>query len=53
MRVEQKYKQISASLTHVGLVEPIVVFSAGRGKYLVLDARRPDWLNVLLQKPKK
>jgi hypothetical protein len=40
MRLEQKYKQIAASLTHVGLVEPIVVFSAGRGKYLVLDGHK-------------
>ena len=40
MRRDRKYKQIAASLTHVGLIEPIVVFSAGRGKYLVLDGHK-------------
>jgi len=40
MRKDKKYKQIAASLTHVGLIEPIVVFPAGRGKYLVLDGHK-------------
>ena len=40
MRRDRKYSQIAASLTHVGLIEPIVVFSAGRGKYLVLDGHK-------------
>jgi hypothetical protein len=40
MRNEKKYKQIAASLKHVGLIEPIVVFPAGHGKYLVLDGHK-------------
>lgn len=40
IRRDQKYKQIAASLEHVGLIEPIVVFSAGRGRYLVLDGHK-------------
>jgi hypothetical protein len=40
IRRDQKYKQIATSLEHVGLIEPIVVFSAGRGKYLVLDGHK-------------
>ena len=39
-RRDQKYKQIAASLEHVGLIEPIVVFSAGRGKYFVVDGEK-------------
>lgn len=40
IRKDQKYTQIACSLTHVGLIEPIVVFHAGRGKYLVLDGHK-------------
>jgi hypothetical protein len=40
MRKDKKYRQIAASLTHVGLIEPIVVFPAGRGKFLVLDGHK-------------
>ena len=40
VRKDQKYSQIAASLAHVGLIEPIVVFPAGRGKYLVLDGHK-------------
>ena len=40
IRRDPKYKQIAASLEHVGLIEPIVVFAAGRGKYLVLDGHK-------------
>ena len=40
IRRDAKYKQIAASLEHVGLIEPIVVFAAGRGKYLVLDGHK-------------
>lgn len=40
IRKDRKYKQIAASLTHVGLIEPIVVFPAGRGKFLVLDGHK-------------
>lgn len=31
------YLQISASLEHVGLIEPVVVFPRGRNEYLLLD----------------
>src|SRR5256885_13074037 len=31
------YKQIAASLEHVGLIEPLVVFPRGAGDYLLLD----------------
>jgi hypothetical protein len=40
IRRDPKYKQIAASLQHVGLIEPIVVFAAGRGKFLVLDGHK-------------
>ena len=40
MRRDAKYSQIAASLKEVGLIEPIVVFPAGRGKYLVLDGHK-------------
>jgi ParB-like chromosome segregation protein Spo0J len=36
-RKEQKYRQIEASLSAVGLVEPLVVFREGKDKYRVLD----------------
>src|SRR4051794_40362511 len=32
-----KYRQISASLQSVGLIEPLVVFPAGAGRYTILD----------------
>jgi hypothetical protein len=31
------YRRISASLDHVGLIEPLVVFSTQKGTYLLLD----------------
>jgi hypothetical protein len=31
------YRRIAASLEHVGLIEPLVVFPAGNGTYLLLD----------------
>jgi len=37
VRVTAKYKQIAASLKHVGLIEPIVVFQAADQKYWILD----------------
>lgn len=40
MQQETKYRQIAASLEHVGMIEPVVVFSAGRGKYLILDGHK-------------
>ena len=40
MRNDKKYRQIETSMVHVGLIEPIVVFAAGRGKYLVLDGHK-------------
>jgi ParB-like chromosome segregation protein Spo0J len=39
-RKEQKYKQIAATLKIVGLIEPLVVFSLGRGKYRILDGNK-------------
>ena len=37
VRVTAKYKQIAASLKHLGLIEPLVVFQSGGGKYWLLD----------------
>lgn len=37
LRRTPKYKQIAASLQHVGVIEPIVVFPAGDGRYWLLD----------------
>lgn len=37
VRVTAKYKQIAASLKHVGLIEPLVVFQAADKKYWLLD----------------
>jgi len=39
-RRHQKYLQIAASLTTVGLIEPLVVFPATPGKYRVLDGHK-------------
>jgi hypothetical protein len=39
-RKDQKYQQIAASLKSVGLIEPLVVFPLGRGKYRVLDGNK-------------
>src|SRR5437899_12149191 len=36
-RKSQTYKQIAASLEHVGLIEPVVVFPRGPNDYLLLD----------------
>lgn len=33
----RKYKQIKASLEHIGLIEPLAVFPQGDGKYLVVN----------------
>jgi hypothetical protein len=41
-----KYKQISASLATVGLIEPLVVFAIGDGAYRVLDGHKR--LDILL-----
>lgn len=47
VRRDKKYRQIAASIEHVGVIEPIVVFAAGRGKYLVLDGcKRLDILKA-------
>lgn len=40
IRKDKKYKQIAASLEHVGLIEPIVVFAAKNGEHLVLDGNK-------------
>lgn len=37
VRIGQKYRQIAASLQHVGLIEPLVVFPAGHDEYWLLD----------------
>src|SRR5215469_7130183 len=37
MRSTPKYKQIAASLRHVGLIEPLVVFPTGGDQYWLLD----------------
>lgn len=37
IRVTAKYKQIAASLRHVGLIEPLVVFQSADSKYWLLD----------------
>ena len=47
LRQSAKYKQIAASLEHVGLVESLVVFPVAEGKYLLLDGNtRFDILNM-------
>lgn len=41
------YRQIAASLEHVGLIEPVVVFPKGQGRYLLLDGHvRIDILKI-------
>jgi ParB-like chromosome segregation protein Spo0J len=37
LRSTQKFKQIAASLDHVGLIEPLVVFPTDDGQYWLLD----------------
>jgi hypothetical protein len=37
VRVTAKYKQIAASLKHLGLIEPLVVFQSGADSYWLLD----------------
>ena len=39
-RRHPKYLQIAASLTAVGLIEPLVVFPAAHGTYRVLDGHK-------------
>ena len=36
-RMSALYKQIAASIQHVGLIEPLVVFPRNAGDYLLLD----------------
>ncbi|HEY6349025.1 MAG TPA: plasmid partitioning protein RepB C-terminal domain-containing protein [Candidatus Angelobacter sp.] len=36
-RKSATYRQIAASLEHVGLIEPVVVFPKGQDRYLLLD----------------
>lgn len=47
LRRTTKYKQIAASLQHVGVIEPIVVFPAGDDRYWLLDGHLR--LDVLIQ----
>ena len=49
-RSHHKYLQIAASLTAVGLIEPLVVFPAAHGTYLVLDGhKRLDILTATMR----
>lgn len=36
-RKSRSYPRIAASLAHIGLIEPLVIYPAGEGKYLLLD----------------
>jgi hypothetical protein len=47
-RNHQKYKQIAASIDSVGIIEPLVIFPAGKGLYRVLDGCKR--LDILLAK---
>jgi len=31
------YRRIAASMAHVGLIEPLIVFPTAKGKYILLD----------------
>jgi hypothetical protein len=37
LRSQSKYRQIAASVLHIGLVEPLVVFPNGSDQYLLVD----------------
>jgi len=39
-RKHQKYKQIAASIESIGVIEPLVVYPAGKGKYRILDGHK-------------
>jgi hypothetical protein len=48
VRKSRKYRQIAASIAHLGIVEPLVVSAVGDGTYLLLDgAIRLDVLKAL------
>jgi len=36
----QKYKQIAASIASIGVIEPLVVYPAGKGKFRILDGHK-------------
>ncbi len=40
MRADKKYRQIAASVKHVGVIEPLVVYRKGQGKYRVIDGNK-------------
>jgi hypothetical protein len=46
MRRDQKYRQIAASVKHVGVIEPLIVYRDGRSKYRVVDGNKR--LDILL-----
>lgn len=46
-RKDQKYKQIASTLKSIGLIEPLIVFSLGRGKYRILDGNKR--LDILME----
>jgi ParB-like chromosome segregation protein Spo0J len=47
-RKTDMYRRIAASLEHVGLIEPLVVFPSGNGTYLLLDGHAR--LEILIAK---
>ena len=46
-RTKTKYRQIAASVIHIGIVEPLVVFPHGKNRYLLVDGHTR--LDVLKQ----
>ena len=46
-RTKTKYRQIAASIIHIGIVEPLVVFPHGKNRYLLVDGHTR--LDVLKQ----
>src|ERR1700689_3248697 len=48
------YKQLTASLKHVGVIEPLVVYPRGPGDYLLLDGHvRLEILKSIRKKKRK
>lgn len=47
-RNHQKYKQIAASIAAVGVIEPLVVFALGKGRFRLLDGLKR--LDILLRR---
>lgn len=52
VRKSRKYRQIAASIEHVGLIEPLIVSPVGDGTFLLLDgALRLDILKSARMRP--